>query len=178
MLKTHSNFLRLPKGAGLTVLQVDLLSRLVSYLNNAPARRDKRIVGTLERLLDLERIGREKIERRKRIEKIENDRIRVSLFSVFDSEWYTSRWGPSGVAEGLKPDRPEEASALDTFFALARSGHLSQLRRCSYCQKWLYARYKRQIFCSTKCRQKHYTHTEEFKAHRRQYMREYNQLLY
>lgn len=109
MLKTHSNFLRLPKGAGLTVLQVDLLSRLVSYLNNAPARRDKRIVGTLERLLDLERIGREKIEPRKRIEKIENDPIRVSLFSVFDSEWYTSRWEPAGVAEGLKPDRPEEA---------------------------------------------------------------------
>ena len=156
------------------MLQVDLLSRLVSYLNNAPTRRDKRIVGTLERLLDLERIGREK----KRIEKIENDRIRISLFSVFDSEWYTSRWGPSGVAEGLKPDRPEEASALDTFSALVRSGHLSQLRRCSYCQEWLYARYKRQIFCSTKCRQKHYTHTEEFKAHRRQYMREYNQLLY
>lgn len=176
MLKAHSNFLRLPKGAGLTVLQVDLLSRPVSYLNNAPARRDKRIVETLERLLDLERIGQEKIERRKR--KIENDRIRVSLFSVFDSEWYTSRWGVSGGAEGLKPDRPEEASPLDTFFALARSGHLSQLRRCSYCQKWLYARYKRQIFCSTKCRQKHYTHTEEFKAHRRQYMREYNQLLY
>ena len=84
MLKTHSNFLRLPKGAGLTVLQVDLLSRLVSYLNNAPARREDRIIGTLERLLDLERIGREKIERRKRIEKIENNQS-GSLFSLFST---------------------------------------------------------------------------------------------
>jgi hypothetical protein len=184
MLKTHSNFLGLGKGARLTVMQVDLLSRLVSYLNNPRTRRDKRIVGLLERFLDLERIGREQIERRQKIQKIEGlrselnrnlqkERFRVSLFSVFDSEWTTSRWGLSRFAGGSEADRPEEASALVTFLALAWSDHLNQLRRCPYCQKWLYARYKRQIFCSTKCQQKRYTDTDKFKRHRREYMRDY-----
>jgi hypothetical protein len=54
-------------------------------------------------------------------------------------------------------------------------GELTRLRRCSQCQKWLFARFRHQTFCSTKCQQKNYTQSDAWKAHRRAYMRRYYQ---
>jgi hypothetical protein len=64
---------------------------------------------------------------------------------------------------------------IHTILNLAGAGYLSRLRRCSNCGRWLYAKSRKQDFCSTKCQQKHYTQSESYKAHRRNYMRRYYQ---
>ena len=63
--------------------------------------------------------------------------------------------------------------AVEVILDIAKVGYLGRLRRCLQCRKWLYARFRHQNFCSVKCQQKQYTGSEEWKAHRRAYMREY-----
>lgn len=70
----------------------------------------------------------------------------------------------------------DDGTALQMILDLARAGYLNRLRRCSHCRRWLYAKFRHQNFCSTKCQQKHYTQSEEWKAHRREYMRRYYQI--
>lgn len=69
----------------------------------------------------------------------------------------------------------DEAGALQLILDLAKAGYLERLRQCHQCQKWLYAEYRHQNYCSTKCQQKHYARSDEWKAKRRDYMRDYRQ---
>lgn len=66
-----------------------------------------------------------------------------------------------------------DGMALRMILDFARAGCLTRLRRCLRCHKWLYARFRHQDFCSTKCQQKHYATSPEWKAKRRDYMRRY-----
>lgn len=68
-----------------------------------------------------------------------------------------------------------DGQALRMILDLAQAGLLKRLRRCGHCRNWLYAKFRHQEFCSTKCQQKHYGGSEEWKAHRRAYMRDYYQ---
>jgi hypothetical protein len=65
--------------------------------------------------------------------------------------------------------------ALRMILDFARAGYLTRLRRCLRCRNWLYAKFKHQDFCSTKCQQKHYAMSPERKEKRRDYMRGYRQ---
>jgi len=65
--------------------------------------------------------------------------------------------------------------ALEMILRLTQIGELTRLRRCNECQKWLFARFRHQAFCSTKCQQRNYTQSDAWKAHRRAYMRGYYQ---
>ena len=76
----------------------------------------------------------------------------------------------SGLEKGL---RMQASEALELILKLTQAGDLNRLRRCPQCQKWLFARFGHQAFCSTKCQQKNYTQSEAWKAHRRAYMRRY-----
>ena len=69
----------------------------------------------------------------------------------------------------------DDGLTLQMILDFARAGYLNRLRRCTCCNKWLYAKFKHQNFCSTKCQQKHYAQSAEWKAKRRNYMREYRQ---
>lgn len=69
--------------------------------------------------------------------------------------------------------RMNDGTALRMILDLARAASLSRLRRCLNCQKWLYAKFRHQGFCTTKCQQFHYAKSEEWKAKRRKYMRGY-----
>ena len=79
--------------------------------------------------------------------------------------------------KGSSRERPERklrmtaSEALELILRLTQAGDLARLRRCKECQKWLFARFTHQVFCSTKCQQKNFTQTDEWKEHRRQYMR-------
>jgi hypothetical protein len=68
--------------------------------------------------------------------------------------------------------------ALELILKLTQIGDLTRLRRCGQCQKWLFARFRHQTFCSTACQQKNYTQSDTWKAHRRAYMRRYYQKNY
>ena len=70
----------------------------------------------------------------------------------------------------LRMTAPE---ALELILKLTQVGDLTRLRRCSECQKWLFARFRHQTFCSTQCQQRNYTQSDAWKAHRRAYMRRY-----
>jgi hypothetical protein len=92
------------------------------------------------------------------------------------SEWMAWWKGDRGT----KPERhlglvaPE---ALELILKLTQIGDLTRLRRCHQCEKWLFARFRHQLFCSTKCQQKSYTQTNEWREHRRSYMRNRYHLL-
>jgi hypothetical protein len=70
-----------------------------------------------------------------------------------------------------------EWTALNQILRLAEQGLLSRLRRCGLtaCGKWYYARFDHQRFCGApaRCKEKHKTQSEDFKAKRRKYMRDY-----
>ena len=88
------------------------------------------------------------------------------------SMWAT--WWKGDV--GLRAEqhlRMKPSEALELILKLTQAGDLTRLRRCSQCQKWLFARTRHQVFCSTKCQQKNYTQSDTWKAHRRAYMRRY-----
>src|SRR5271167_4801656 len=88
---------------------------------------------------------------------------------------WAARWkgDDSRREEHLRMTVPE---ALELILKLTQIGDLTRLRRCSQCQAWLFARFRHQTFCSTKCQQKNYTQSDAWKAHRRAYMRRYYQL--
>jgi len=87
------------------------------------------------------------------------------------SEWVA--WWRGESRRWEKHLRMIPSEALELILKLTQIGYLTRLRRCARCHKWLYARFRHQAFCSTKCQQKQYTDTEEFKAKRRVYMRRY-----
>jgi hypothetical protein len=169
----HSVLLDLHKSIGFISIPWELLSDLIRFLNNARAPKDKSIVGILERLLNLEKIGPDKIDRP--LNELNRDlrryQFRPWVTPHYDANWHTARWGVIWCSGRPGRDPMQTGEALDTIFDLARAGHLTRLRRCAHCRNWLYARFRHQIFCSTKCQQKDYTETEVFKAQRRQYMR-------
>lgn len=87
------------------------------------------------------------------------------------SQWAVWWQGDLDASEKQLRMRPGEV--LELILKLTQVGDLTRLRRCIQCQKWLFARFRHQTFCSTKCQQKNYTKSEQFKAHRRRYMRDY-----
>ena len=69
-----------------------------------------------------------------------------------------------------------DGTALRMILDFARAGYLTRLRKCLRCHNWLYAKFKHQEFCSTKCQQTHYAKSPEWKAKRRDYMRRYRNM--
>lgn len=171
--KTHRQQLDPRKSVGIIAVPEELLFGLVSYLNKAKAPKDKKIVGVVERLLALEEIEAKKMDRPldELNRYLRRYRFRPLLTPWYDANEHPARWFVHWYSgrPGRRPIR--KFGPLDMIFDLARAGQLNRLRHCSHCQEWLYARSRHQIFCSTKCQQKHFTATEAFKAHRREYMR-------
>ena len=171
--KKYAKQRELRKSVGFITIPEQLLVGLVSYLNNAKEPRDKKIVGVFEQLLALEGIGPKKMDRP--LNKLNRD-LRRYVFRPLVAPWYDSYWHSTRWVVHWYSGRPgrkpiAKFAPLDMIFDLARAGLLNRLRRCSHCRNWLYAKSKVQIFCSTKCQQRHFTATEAFKAHRREYMR-------
>lgn len=95
------------------------------------------------------------------------------------SEWATW-WGRSGgnQEKGEPTLRMRPSEAVELILRITQIGALTRLRRCANCGKWIYANFRHQTFCSVICQQKNYTKSEQWKAHRRAYMRNYYQNTY
>lgn len=52
-----------------------------------------------------------------------------------------------------------------------------RIRRCDECAKWFFAATYHQSYCNGTCRQKHASHSAEFKAKRAEYMKKYRPLI-
>ena len=69
-----------------------------------------------------------------------------------------------------------ESDAVFSSLRLAEQGYLDRLRKC-FCGKWLYSKFKHQLFCSTVCQQLNFRKTDEFREHRRKFMRKHRATL-
>jgi hypothetical protein len=187
---------------------VTLLSDLIRLLNEARTAKGKRVALILERMLELDAMTKpikgvvwadlslkktdpKKFQMLWEVEKkraLLNNELAKYKFTpraeVFAggggsgaSEWVT--WWRRDSREASEPGlRMIASEALELILKLTHIGYLSRLRRCARCQKWLYAKSRQQSYCSVKCQQKNFTQTEEWKAHRRAYMREYYRRTY
>jgi len=70
----------------------------------------------------------------------------------------------------------DDGMVLQMILDFARAGWLNRLRRCLRCHRWLYARFRHQNYCSTKCQQQHYRHSDEWRTKRREYMQWYRSI--
>jgi hypothetical protein len=103
------------------------------------------------------------------------------LNSNSEAKWWSVTWRVRSkvpkkamVRKGIV--QMDDGRALRLILDLARAGYVNRLRKCLCCNKWLYARYRHQDYCSTKCQQEHYRKSDEWKRKRRDYMRTYRQL--
>jgi len=92
------------------------------------------------------------------------------------------KWGKNLAAEartefhwrwshGYNPATP----IVHSIVRLGERGLFHRLKQCTLCKKWLYARFAHQSYCSSRCRQKHFKSTPEWRAMRREYMRKHRQ---
>jgi len=134
----------------------------------------------------LSEVAPQKYQRQLRIDELqavvdhELDRFRFRPFAHrllgigrWNVMWRVSPQKPPQVIHGVM--QMDAGTALQLILDLARAGQLTRLRRCSCCQKWFYAGISHRKFCSTKCQQKHYARSEEWRTKRRLYMRDYRQ---
>src|SRR5439155_18678252 len=49
-----------------------------------------------------------------------------------------------------------EGDAVLSLFRLGEEGYFDRIRQCRLCSKWLFARFKHQGYCSTKCQLRSY----------------------
>lgn len=71
-----------------------------------------------------------------------------------------------------------EGDAVLAVLRLAARGLLDRVRLCETCsQIWLYAKHRNYRFCSSKCRQNYYAHTEEYRTRKAGQMRQYRERL-
>jgi hypothetical protein len=76
------------------------------------------------------------------------------------------------ISDLAKLNNWENWAAQFLLFQLQR-GMIFYFRKCLSCHDWFFAITDRQQFCSDRCRKKHASQSETFKARRRSYMREY-----
>src|SRR5713226_8485833 len=70
------------------------------------------------------------------------------------------------------PERDmDEPSAIQRMLALSRNRYLDRVRTCLACEQWFYARFSHAKFCSRACQQRYFRSSEEFKEHKKRYMR-------
>jgi hypothetical protein len=76
----------------------------------------------------------------------------------------------------LSDDSPhlpyDDFDAVHDLARLADRGLFDKLLRCS-CERWLFARFSHQRFCSARCREREFKASPEWRAHRRKKAREY-----
>ena len=56
---------------------------------------------------------------------------------------------------------------------LAKQGNLHRIRKCRYCGNWFFARVRHGNYCQRKCQQANFRTSEQFRAYRSIYMRQY-----
>jgi len=66
--------------------------------------------------------------------------------------------------------------AFSDILHLNSAGALGRIRKCHRCGRWFYAAKNHAKFCSPACQESHYRKNSDFKAHRKQYMRDYREL--
>jgi hypothetical protein len=72
-----------------------------------------------------------------------------------------------------RPRFPRAALVFEPLERLGQMGLLDRVRQCPTCGLWIFARFERERFCSSPCREKAFRGSAEGKRKRREYMRGY-----
>ncbi len=94
--------------------------------------------------------------------KLRRYKVNPSLIFQIEDRWRVTWESPSRGSE-----------LVDLIVRLAQKGLLLRIRRCGECEKWFFARFNHQTFCSRKCRQRNFRESEKGRQQRREYMRNY-----
>jgi hypothetical protein len=180
----------------------NLLDNLIHFLNQTKTARGKEIVMLLEEMLELDEIAKPISSQKplmaatpgwerdpKQLEIAKRNWILQKKLSKYHlmphaevcfggggkdpcvwAVWWRDDSESTSEELALTPSQ-----ALEAILKIAQVGDLARLRRCTHCQKWLFATFRHQNFCSPKCQQKNYTQSDAWKAHRRAYMHRYYQ---
>ena len=107
-------------------------------------------------------------------------RIRLTMPSM-DVHWlfnmYCLRRADDFCWETQYGFRVFEGDAVMTTSRLAERGLLSRVRVCATCSQWLFARHSNYKFCNSRCRERYYTSTDEYRARKAGHMRQYRERL-
>lgn len=99
-----------------------------------------------------------------------NERLReYGNCPVLSFELESGKWTES---ESWVHSYPQRWVALSELLQHAKKGTLSKIRRCVVCNRWYVARTRDQKCCQARCRQKLHASSPDFKAGRRDYMRD------
>ena len=179
MTKLRSNVLREYAGAEDGTHLTEILNR------NQRKEKGRRLVRILELIAELLRLNK-RLQATPRSRSspliIATVRLHMAVYKEFKNLRLHSRITPMMSSPGhisfhWAPCRQtdfDEGRLLITH--LAEQGLLDRVRQCGKCRTWFYARFRHQQFCSTKCQTSHYKGSEEWKAHRREWMRNYRGL--
>jgi hypothetical protein len=186
---------------------ITLLDDLIRFLNGTKTARGKRIVIILEMMLRIEEmtkpidgstlaawslkrtapnkfqmlceVGEQTALLNRELRKYQfSPRAEVVTGGSGGAVEWAAYWRRDPREKQEKRLRMIASEALEVILKLTQIGYLNRVRHCAQCQKWLYAKFRHQTFCSVTCQQKNYTQTDQWKAHRRQYMREYYRKTY
>jgi hypothetical protein len=172
---------------------------LIEYLNESPIPTMIGILRDVQRLSELGKQATHKypgeVAFRNPQQEAEYDMLWKRIHAEFEkfhfyprltrqkgNRWETA-WAhvhiPPAKGRPFHPDLPypiPDAMAFRAIVLTAERGFLHRVRQCTQCRNWFYARFKHQEYCRTECQQKHYKASDEWKEHRREYMRGYRQL--
>ena len=166
------------------------LSTLLELLNGAnltgqESRARGRLLGLLNQLsqtqqicnLDARRSTNGFVPNKNRDSALAELNKRVSRYRISPVCTFSERYGliVRYRITGTSLTRLFEAQAASFVISLAVAGKTEKLRACD-CGKWFVGRTHTQLFCSAKCRVRHFKSSEKWKAHHRDYMRDYYRL--
>lgn len=149
---------------------------LLLYLDKAEKMQYSSVLTILTLMLEVQSLENRQtvfdIERKQSLLARELSKYRfVPYLSPTGAGAWTMEW--QVVRVGRQSSSRIETIALQLILSYATAGDLNRFRKCSDCSRWMYAKFRHQVFCSTKCQQRNYGKSEEWKLHRRNYMRKY-----
>lgn len=96
------------------------------------------------------------------------------IFLGFDSR---DENNPMISCRFYRPAFPHAQLIAESFENLGRLGLLDRIRQCRCCGLWLFAKFKRQWYCSGTCREKAFRSSKEGRKKRAEYMSKYREKL-
>jgi hypothetical protein len=94
--------------------------------------------------------------------------LMVKTFHVQDEGQYKTFAEPKWIFGWYSSRGARVAEMIFGIVRLGERGLLGRVRTCPRCEKWFYAKFNHQRFCSKKCQLQHYQTSEEWKRRRRE----------
>ena len=152
------------------------MSGLFNYLDKAEKTPEIAVIKILNLLLELQPTKKyeKAVDVASKRSELDNELSKFRFFPDLyprNTDGWTIQWEIS--ARRRSSLTRSDTNALQIILSLATAGAVNRLRKCRNCSLWMFAKFRHQAFCSTKCQQKHYGKSKAWKLYRRDYMRKH-----